>query len=220
MKKQFAWILVAAATAVALTGCGGKKDQTNPEPDQPTTQATTQVAPLGSRTKALMSQIKDAQGMHLKAKGKMNMTGKEEDVAMDMYLKGTDVYLDMEMSMGHVGLLTKDTQAYFILHDQKMYFTTANTDEQDLSPDALFGDLDKVNEQTFTTGSAEVNGVTYDYEETKEDDVAIRYYYDQQGNLKVIQTGGQTLEVLAFDSVVDDSKFTLPEGYTESKLGQ
>lgn len=197
-KKKWGIAIAAALVAMTLVGCsGGNKPQ--------------------ERTKELMKQIsgwKDS-GIHLQMKAEMNMGAGNEQVTMDTYFKGSNVYMDIDVSAGKMAFLSKDGSAYIMMPAQKIYMEAPSSVTNDLpNIDDLFESAQSYENIQVTNGTEEINGATYDYEELKETSGTVRYYYDQSsGDLKFIKSQDQLIEILAFDNNVDETKFELPQDY-------
>jgi len=141
------------------------------------------------------------------------------DLNVEFALSGDNIYMNYPELFTTI-LVTKDA-SYYILHDskitqkypidsegQKQYYTLQRNVNQ-----AYF-------EQNFVgTGTQEIEGIEYYYEEYKSGDDKIRYYFDENDKLVYIENISDSeseidkiIEIREFD---DLSIFELPEGYTE-----
>ncbi|MBQ8435827.1 MAG: hypothetical protein IJX24_07460 [Oscillospiraceae bacterium] len=79
---------------------------------------------------------------------------------------------------------------------------------------------DEAAEGFVEAGIEEINGVSYIYEEYTVDGSTLRYYFDENANVKYVgsEVDGTTLYInftVDFADEPDETAFALPEGYTE-----
>ena len=81
----------------------------------------------------------------------------------------------------------------------------------------MFADEAESYEVVASSGSEEVDGKTYDYEEYLVEDTSVKYYFDGK-DLKYIVTSMEgesyTAEIISLESGADDSLFEIPDDYT------
>lgn len=79
---------------------------------------------------------------------------------------------------------------------------------------------DKDAESFSGCGVEEVNGTPYIYEEYTVDDTTLRYYFDGYGNVRYVGSNAEGQQIymdfiVEFYDERDESRFVLPEGYSE-----
>lgn len=149
-----------------------------------------------------------------------------------MAKKGERTVIDQYSKDSHTTTIIKENDTYLVLHDREEYYIYRhNNIEQSVLTDGLKEIINK----KFTTGTENIKGQKYNYEEyqgstmfmqsssldVEENDIKTRFYFDSNENLVYIRTiKGVTQELLniKIDKEVDDSIFEIPANYAENVL--
>ena len=203
MKKIVKSSLIAillVAVAIAITGCGAKKDKT-----------------YNTLGKTLLG---DTYIIELEGD---NLSGTDEKGTLTIAKKNGNVLQEVKSGEEKMSIMFKDNTTYLVAHDQKIYMKTEGRDESILpEEDETFlskDELEALKTQEYKTGKESIDGKEYDYEENydSENEITERYYFD--GNelkyVKSIDSDGeeQIMKVLKLSSEVDDSVFDIPSDY-------
>lgn len=133
--------------------------------------------------------------------------------SMTSAVKGDMLYSETDMGGTKSIMIMRDGHQYFLDPASKvcmkMSMDMASTSE-------MFSDKAASYETALNTGTEEINGNSYDYEEFDVDGVSAKYYFD--GNeLKYITTvmEGETylMEIVSMEKGADDSLFEIPSNY-------
>lgn len=214
-KRWVTAALAALTTALLLTGCGSKQNQQPTTTEQPTTQAATQESEQpGYRTKQLMKALSTESGYHVKTQVKQ-AEGADQDMTMDMYMKGSNIYIHYIRPNDELAVLKQGDTTYVLNIPQKLYAKTTEIDFSDM--DMFYASAPFYQYASFTAGTETIDGVTYDYEETKEGGQSVRYYYlPGTDTWKYLKSAGTIQEILSYEAEVADSIFTIPSGFKEA----
>ena len=198
VKSSLIAILLVAA-AIAITGCGAKKDKT-----------------YNTLGKTLLGDtyIMELEGDNLEETG--------EKTTLTIAKKGDNILQEVKVGEEKMSIIFKDNTTYLVVHEQKIYMKTEGRDESSLSEDAFLSkdELEALKTQEYKTGKESIDGKEYDYEEyyDSENKITERYYFD--GNeLKYVKSADsdgeeQIMKVVKLSSEVDDSIFNIPADYT------
>ena len=201
MKKIVKLSLIAillAAVAIAITGCGAKKDRT-----------------YNTLGKTLLGDtyIIEIEGDDLAETG--------EKGTLTIAKKGNNILQEVKSGEEKMSVIFKDNMTYLVVHNQKIYAKAEGRDESTLPEDAFLSEdeLEALKTQEYKTGKESVDGKEYDYEEyyDSENEITERYYFD--GNelkyVKSIDSNGneEIMKVVKLSSEVDDSIFDIPADY-------
>lgn len=201
MKKIVKLSLIAillAVVAIAITGCGAKKDRT-----------------YNTLGKTLLGDtyIIEIEGDDLAETG--------EKGTLTIAKKGNNILQEVRSGEEKMSVIFKDNMTYLVVHNQKIYAKAEGRDESTLPEDAFLSEdeLEALKTQEYKTGKESVDGKEYDYEEFKADEgkTTERYYFD--GNelkyVKSIDSNGneEIMKVVKLSSEVDDSIFDIPADY-------
>lgn len=201
MKKIVKLSLIAillVAVAIAITGCGAKKDKT-----------------YNTLGKTLLGDtyIMELEGDNLGETG--------EKTTLTIAKKGDNILQEVKAGEEKMSIIFKDNTTYLVVHEQKIYMKTEGRDESSLSEDAFLSkdELEALKTQEYKTGKESIDGKEYDYEEyyDSENKITERYYFD--GNeLKYVKSADsdgeeQIMKVVKLSSEVDDSVFDIPSDY-------
>ncbi len=202
MKKIVKSSLIAillVAVAIAITGCGAKKDKT-----------------YNTLGKTLLG---DTYIIELEGD---NLSGTDEKGTLTIAKKNGNVLQEVKSGEEKMSIMFKDNTTYLVAHDQKIYMKTDGKDESILSDDEAFlskEELEALKTEEYKTGKEKIDDKEYYYEEyyDSENEITERYYFD--GNelkyVKSIDSDGeeQIIKVLKLSSEVDDSVFDIPSDY-------
>lgn len=198
VKSSLIAILLVAA-AIAITGCGAKKDKT-----------------YNTLGKTLLGDtyIMELEGDNLEETG--------EKTTLTIAKKGDNILQEVKVGEEKMSIIFKDNTTYLVAHNQKVYKKTEGGNESSLSEDAFLSkdELEALKTQEYKTGKESIDGKEYDYEEyyDSENKITERYYFD--GNeLKYVKSADsdgeeQIMKVVKLSSEVDDSIFNIPADYT------
>lgn len=157
------------------------------------------------------------------------MQENDEDKTI-MAKKGDKTIIDDYTKDGHTTTIVKDNNTYLVLHDREEYYVyEQNNVEQSILTDGLKEIVNK----DFLTGSENVKGKKYSYEEyqgstmfmeassldVNEDEIKTRFYFDNDNNLVYIRTikgVNQELLKINMQKDVDDTIFEVPSHYAEN----
>ena len=154
----------------------------------------------------------------------------DEDNKTIMAQKGDKTIIDNYSDNSHTTTIVKDDNTYLVLHDREEYYVY----EQNNVERAILTDgLKEITDKEFVTGTENVKGEKYVYEEyqgstmfmnessldVNEEDIKTRFYFDNDDNLVYIRTiKGLNQELLKVNiqMEVDDSIFEIPSSYAEN----
>ena len=154
----------------------------------------------------------------------------DEDNKTIMAQKGDKTIIDNYSDNSHTTTIVKDDNTYLVLHDREEYYVY----EQNNVERAILTDgLKEITDKEFVTGTENVKGEKYVYEEyqgstmfmnessldVNEEDIKTRFYFDNDDNLVYIRTiKGLNQELLKVNiqMEVDDSIFEIPSNYAEN----
>ena len=120
-------------------------------------------------------------------------------------------YEEMDMTSSTVELLTP-TNAYVIYPDMEVYF---NSDGNS----SLYKNTINFTNEVFTTGTINVRGIDYEYEESvASNGISVKYCFDKNGELRYTissnDNGTITEHYVEYSNNIDPSLFEIPEHYT------
>lgn len=154
----------------------------------------------------------------------------DDDNKTIMAKKGDKTIIDDYTNDSHTTTIVKDNNTYLVLHDREEYYVyEQNNVEQTILTDGL----KEVISKEFVTGTENVKGKKYSYEEyqgstmfmeassldVNEEDIKTRFYFDNNDNLVYIRTikgVNQELLKINIQLEVDDSIFEIPSNYAEN----
>ncbi|MGI6256520.1 MAG: hypothetical protein ACOYJU_00410 [Anaerovoracaceae bacterium] len=195
MRKIIVWLIFSLVAVLAFASCGEGKN----------------------RTAELFDQESEKNGYYLD----LETTSEGEDLRLKIHIKGEYFYIETIIN-GSVVELIKNKDGYFILQpesrigykiNEEMFDDTVDIDHLSSMNRLLKG-------QKITRGKAKVDGVEYEFEEFREDDVIIKFMYDKEDKLRYIiaeseddEDEPEKMKINAFKKKADESKFTIPENY-------
>lgn len=157
------------------------------------------------------------------------MQENDEDKTI-MAKKNGKTIIDDYTKDSHTTTIVKDDNTYLVLHDREEYYVyEQNNVEQSILTDGL----KEIVSKDFTTGTENVKGKKYLYEEyqgstmfmeassleVNENEIKTRFYFDNNNNLVYIRTikgVNQELLKINIQKEVDDSIFEIPSNYAEN----
>ena len=232
MKKFFA-IVLAGCMVFGITGCGGTSD-TSATTAATTAEATTAAqggGALNSKTAAFFADKFGEKETYLKFKTNMDILGdgEEKEVTITLAVKDEMMFCGMQETEGiSADVLLKDSMMYTISHEDKAIMKMELEEGED---EDIFQGMEVIPEDyeelaDYTTGSEEINGKTYEYEEFAEEfegDVTMRYYFegDDLKYIKEVQGDEVSLmEILEASGEAPAGIFELPADYTVMDLAE
>lgn len=134
-------------------------------------------------------------------------------------VKGDMLYSESEMDGVTSMMISKDGSQY-VLDPATKTCIKMSMDMADMSE--MFAEEAEKYETALNTGTIDIGGVTYEYEEfAVEEETTAKYCYDGD-ELKYIVTtmDGEeyTMQILSMEKGADSSLFEIPEGYTVLEL--
>ncbi len=206
MKKVLV-LSIALAMIFMFASCGGDK--------------TKEVSVSESKTVAIFEDINETGKIHMKVSGKFD----GEEVTAELALDEDKSYFASETSEGEGIVISKDGKMWILDPATKTGTVVEGTEEFFTTEDLGF-DLEETKEyadEKMETGTVEVNGESYDYEEFldgTEDVERTKFVFDGKKLAYIItetkqneETIEEIIKVDVFDSDVDDSLFEVPAGY-------
>lgn len=198
-------IVIGMAMALALVGCGGDSGASGGDSGEAAVADTASTKTLAffneyvSGGEYTMEMKADYQGI---------------TTTMTTAIKEDMLYSKSEMDGVTSIMIMKDDYQYMLDPGTK---TCMKMSVIEASVAEMFSDEASNYEAAINTGSEELNGKTYDFEEFNVEDTAVKYYFD--GNdLKYIVTSMEgesyTAEIVSMEKGADDSLFEIPGGYT------
>lgn len=212
MKKQLKLLLAVLAAGImafAMTACGGSDDSSSGGDGQAADQSVEEVMD-GTKTMAYFNKYVSggAYTMEMKAdyEGVTATTKTAVDGEMMYTLSETDgVGSIMIIRDGYQYVLDPSSKS-----GMKMSLDMASVTE-------IFSDESANYETAVSTGTEEINGATYDFEEFQVEGSSVKYYFDGK-NLKYISTTmeGQAYvaEIISMEKGADPALFEVPADYT------
>lgn len=169
-------------------------------------------------------------------KGSFFMSYLVENTDKDGKVTSYNEEYSVDRDSGAISIYEVDTFQRIIIKGQTMYYVDINnktvtvvdagTDLQQYVDDQfgkmLFTSLNDVNRAFSTMGYEEINGVNSYFEEyniTDSTATKVRYYFDDDDNLKCMKIfySNGIVSVLTFDTIdtqIRDNSFTVPDDYT------
>ena len=159
----------------------------------------------------------------------------ESDISykVSMLQKGEDMCIDMYTENEHNSTLVIQNQAYYIMHDEKEYYSFK---DDDVETDVFISGIKNVLKNEYETGKENIDGKVLYYEEYDNENLEfilyanvnemskakIRFYFEN-GKLAyikniIIDEHGDTIQELLRITIkydVDENLFTIPEEYAE-----
>lgn len=161
----------------------------------------------------------------------MEEENSEIEYKISIAQRGSDISIDMYTGDEHTSTLILEGHAYFIMHDIKEYY---DYNSDDIDGDIIISGLQKASEQEYTTGTEEIYGKKYYYEEFEnistfmilldenEDSVIkTRFYFDNDDIIyikNIVQDEENTQEELLKSTLeydAQESLFDIPADYAE-----
>ncbi len=204
--KKIIVLSLALVMALAFASCGGGGDEVSAEK---------------SKTFALFQDAHENDQLYMKVK----MEYEGEEVSAEFAIDGENSYIASEGDMGEFIMITKEGKTW-ILDPATKTGTVIEGEEDTFTVSDLGIDWDSseaYEDEKVQTGTVEVNGETYDYEQFSDEEGSsdvVKFVYDgkklvyiiseEEKNDEIVQ---EIVEVFAFESKVDSSFFDVPEGY-------
>ena len=210
--KKFLAAMVAMTLCLGVAGCGGSEPAAESQPTQ-------EAGKPGSESKAyaLLSTLEN--GIYMDVISHMEESkGTELIFAVDgengrAYMEAVEDGQEMAFVMNADGV-------YMLIPEEKVYMNfDINLFESDDMP---ILDVTELPEVTFTTGTEEIMGTEYEYEEFEASDGVERYYFEGDA-LKYTKSitkkhKENLMEVVEVRGSVEASLFEIPADYTEFSL--
>ena len=215
--------IIMILAVMLLCGCG-KKENTetngedsnvveNEEKDSAEIEETEVVAETKT-SKIFAELLAPSKAMYIKYKTMIDTGHGEEEAVITQAAKGKQFYVDTETPTDRLAILQDGTKTYSILHTQKSYIKYE--EEVETGIDKVIDNKIFKNAKV-AKGTEKVQGVEYEYEEIFSDGEYNRFYYLKGTNiLKYLKlSDGQLLEILEYGNDIDETVFSVPEGYTQ-----
>ncbi len=205
--KKVLILSIVLAMAFAFASCGGNEEK--------------EVSVSESKTVAIFEDINETGKIHMKVSGKFD----GEEITAEIALEEDKSYFASETGEGEGIVISKDGKMW-ILDPATKTGTVVESTEEFFTTEDLGFDLEETKEyadEKMETGTVEVNGETYDYEEFFDDTEEVertKFVFDGKKLVYIItetkqneETVEEIIKVEAFDADVDDSLFEVPAGY-------
>lgn len=225
--KKYAVIMLLISVAVLFCACG-KNNGTDSVPTSsstPTASAPTSAAtepPAANAPDETIAASKTFQYFSGRTNGDylIKLRAKSESGAMTMttaVVGGKTVYSDIETENGRFTNFEKEGKTYTIMHDMQAYMITDSDEEADSgTPDNNAFQAGSLRGEDMVTGTVEIDGESYDYEQFPVDGATVRYCFAGD-TLRYMLTKKEdkesTLEVVSLTNSVPDSIYDIPAGY-------
>jgi len=171
----------------------------------------------GVRTLQLFSDElnQNAKPVFIKFEMEEDVTGEGlEKIVMTYAVNGEKTYTNIDATIS-VGTIKNEDGFFTLMHNDKKY---AKLEEAKYSEDLnIFNiDITKIDQSMITKGKKVINGHEYKYEEIKNGEQVIKYYYDMYiEKFAYVETNNELIRILDYNNNVDDALFEIPEDYTE-----
>lgn len=205
---------------------GGKQDPTSPDDggtsgqlNLPSTE-TGSVKMRDSKTYQVFSKVA---GSNYYLRLKQEIAGQTSTISAGY--KDGNMAVDTQSGDLNITIMTKDGATYLIDHASKSYFQSPadpddDTDDMDLI-DEFFDDDDL--DELLKTGTIEISGKTYSYEQETDDDSVSKMCFDGDVLKYIVENvAGVTnlIEVIELSDTAPDSLFEIPADYQAATLPQ
>lgn len=210
MIKRIMIALLVCSFAFGMVACVQKKDTV-------ITKAETDFSKVPRATKFLTETINPSD--HPVRMVTVTQKGGEEQ-RTEIGTKGKEYYMEFNTEdLGKVSIIFKDNVVYSISHNDKLALESKNVSSVAGGNllDTLKIKKEDLNGSEVTTGSDELNGQYYEYEEFFDGKKKKRFFFegDVCKGIKTTEDGvTETTIIEAYDQNVEDSKLVVPEGYT------
>ncbi|MEG0751979.1 MAG: hypothetical protein RR998_09790 [Oscillospiraceae bacterium] len=219
MKKSIALIL-ALILALSFVACGHEAEPAPAPQGQGGTSASQPQTPpeayrAGDHIKKLYKTTLDVANKPIRVvmKTKIDMGDGLKDTFATIFCKGNNFAGVFEIGAEKYGMISSSKDAaYFLMYDGKIALESNDIDTPKVADDLLDDDIIKDTTQ-FLAGTEDINGVTYDYEEIKGEDV--RFYFEQgTERWKFMKSDNELTEIVEYDNNAEDSVFVVPSDFT------
>lgn len=140
---------------------------------------------------------------------KINKDGVELEITQAV--KDDMVYMEFEYQGSVIKSLTDNISNYhYAIYDSEKLVFKSTTPQTKIEP--FKNNIDKLN-KSFTTGTEEINGVSYSYEKAEGEAEYLTLYFDTEGKLKYMDANGVLMEIMAYDATIDLAYFDIPDDY-------
>ena len=195
-------LVLAMTTALFMTACSGGSESSGGDSGGGDTAATKTLAYFNDYVSG------GAYTMEMKAEYQGTTT------TMTSAVKDGMIYSKSEMDGATSIMIMKDDAQYLLDPNTK---SCMKMDILESSTVEMFSEEAANYETAVNTGSEELYGKTYDFEEFDVDGTTVKYYFDGK-DLKYIVTSMEgetyTAEIVSMEKGADDSLFEVPGGYT------
>ena len=174
-------------------------------------QTTNPSSDTGNLTKEIFEYLND-DTYHMK----MNIIAFGEENVVEIFVSNEMTATVVSFDGMDMRMVVKDGKSYTVADEEKtVYVTDADTD----GDTEFLGDTD---DMTYLgEGSGDFRGKTYKYDEYRDADGDLVFYYVDGGALKGIRTvvGGEEtdIEIITLDKIIPESVFDIPSNYEVMK---
>ncbi len=195
-------LVVGMAMALFMTGCGGGSESSGGDSGAGEAAATKTLAYFNDYVSG------GAYTMEMKAEYQGTTT------TMTSAVKDGMIYTKSEMDGMTSIMIMKDDAQYLLDPNTKSCMKMSVLETSTVE---MFSEEAANYEAAVNTGSEELYGKTYDFEEFDVDGTTVKYYFDGK-DLKYIVTSMEgetyTAEIVSMEKGADNSLFEVPGGYT------
>ena len=217
MKKRILALTLALLLLLALTACGGGKDEPESVPHEENPPAAENVTPTvpeafeGTKTLKYFSEYIDGGSYTMEMKTEY---GGEAYVSLTAY-DGENMYSESEAGGVKSIVIMKDGYQYILESASKTCIKMSAEMVQD-TQEVFAEEQDSYLEAT-ATGDMDVNGTSCYFEEFAVEGMSVKYCFDGDALKYIIsEMDGEsyTVEILRMEKGVDKALFEIPSDYT------
>ena len=225
LKISIAICVVIVVILLIILAVLNRKDENN---NNETTNNVVEQTPI-STTRKLSNYIDLINGdYYMKYKTQTtNESGEPEEITAEYAISNDKMVLNYEEYLTTT-LVTKEC-TYYIMHETKniVKYPIDEASQQGFSGFQRAYTMEFFESNFLGTGTEDINGVAYYYEEYSDNsaaDAKIRYYFDENNQMKYIKninsTSEELTEIIELSDRINKELFELPEGYTEYNINE
>lgn len=151
----------------------------------------------------------------MKTKTYVEILGREFEVESTLAKNGAVAAMETDFGGMDTRLVMKEEKLYIISHDQRRILVVKGSDLTNV-PGGQNPDIKLEGIEYAGSGTGELRGQTYSYEEYTVEKGRIRFYFDNSRIVGMDYTMDQVtvqMEILSLEERVDDSMFIIPSDY-------
>lgn len=187
----------------------------NPVTEGPSVPQTPEVPENPGRITDEIVRIMTSKLYTMKTKTYLEILGREFEVESTLAKNGVVAAMETDFGGMDTRLVMKEEKLYIISHDQKRILVVKGSDLSNV-PGGQNPDIKLEGIEYAGSGTGELRGQTYSYEEYTVEKGRIRFYFDDSRVVGMDYTMDQVtaqMEILSLEERVDDSMFIIPSDY-------